>query len=225
MSEKTALVLVSNRGPATFEGGEPRRGGGGLVTALTGLVHHREVTWVASAMTEGDIEVRQQMIVLDRGRWVRHLDIIFRRHREEPLQTRARMFRALALEAMRQEQHETAETFPFVFGAGDELIDDDLRDVPEIAELRLPANQSRRRVEAIAVFESQDADFRQRRIINLHGTLVWIDMLQWDVTMAVLVIVENGMAMTEGAAADILTAQTHGVFIHRQRRERQGLRR
>ncbi|MBA3437314.1 MAG: trehalose-6-phosphate synthase, partial [Thermoleophilaceae bacterium] len=41
------LVLVSNRGPATFVRGEdgklvPSRGGGGLVTALTGLAHHRD---------------------------------------------------------------------------------------------------------------------------------------------------------------------------------------
>ena len=47
MNSQTPLVLVSNRGPATFERGEdgtvePRRGGGGLVTALTGLVHHRD---------------------------------------------------------------------------------------------------------------------------------------------------------------------------------------
>jgi trehalose 6-phosphate synthase len=56
MSSETPLVLVSNRGPATFDGGEARRGGGGLVTALTGLVHHRDAVWVASAMTEGDVE-------------------------------------------------------------------------------------------------------------------------------------------------------------------------
>ena len=49
MTKEAALVLVSNRGPATFEpGGEARRGGGGLVTALTGLVHHRDAIWVAS---------------------------------------------------------------------------------------------------------------------------------------------------------------------------------
>jgi trehalose 6-phosphate synthase len=60
MTQQAALVLVSNRGPATFEGGVPRRGGGGLVTALTGLVHHREVVWVASAMTEGDVEISRQ---------------------------------------------------------------------------------------------------------------------------------------------------------------------
>jgi trehalose 6-phosphate synthase len=51
------LVLVSNRGPVTFgPGGEIRRGSGGLVTALTGLASHRDVTWIASAMTDEDIE-------------------------------------------------------------------------------------------------------------------------------------------------------------------------
>jgi trehalose 6-phosphate synthase len=51
------LVLVSNRGPVTFQaGGEIKRGTGGLVTALIGLASHREVTWVASAMSDEDIE-------------------------------------------------------------------------------------------------------------------------------------------------------------------------
>ena len=52
------LVLVSNRGPVTFEpDGSVRRGTGGLVTALIGLASHREVTWIASAMTEEDVAV------------------------------------------------------------------------------------------------------------------------------------------------------------------------
>jgi len=52
------LVLVSNRGPVTFQDdGEMKRGTGGLVTALTGLASHREATWIASAMTERDAEV------------------------------------------------------------------------------------------------------------------------------------------------------------------------
>ncbi|MEX2193805.1 MAG: trehalose-6-phosphate synthase [Thermoleophilaceae bacterium] len=62
MTSDTPLVLVSNRGPATFgrdEQGEIEvsRGGGGLVTALTGLVNHRDALWVASAMTDEDVEV------------------------------------------------------------------------------------------------------------------------------------------------------------------------
>jgi trehalose 6-phosphate synthase len=51
------LVLVSNRGPVTFqEDGSAKRGTGGLVTALTGLASHRDAVWIASALTEHDVE-------------------------------------------------------------------------------------------------------------------------------------------------------------------------
>jgi trehalose 6-phosphate synthase len=51
------LVLVSNRGPVTFQDdGSAKRGTGGLVTALTGLASHRDAIWIASALTEGDAE-------------------------------------------------------------------------------------------------------------------------------------------------------------------------
>src|SRR5690242_18040179 len=54
----TDLILVSNRGPVTFEpDGEVKRGGGGLVTALTGLASHRDAIWVASALTDEDAEM------------------------------------------------------------------------------------------------------------------------------------------------------------------------
>ena len=59
------LVIVSNRGPAQYEraaDGERvvQRGGGGLVTALTGLVANRGALWVASAMTTEDIAVSRE---------------------------------------------------------------------------------------------------------------------------------------------------------------------
>ncbi|HEY6150001.1 MAG TPA: trehalose-6-phosphate synthase [Gaiellaceae bacterium] len=57
-ARRRKLIVVSNRGPVSYsrESGErvARRGGGGLVTALRGLVAHHDVTWVASAMTEED---------------------------------------------------------------------------------------------------------------------------------------------------------------------------
>lgn len=55
MDNGSRLVLVSNRGPVTFQDdGTFTRGGGGLVTALTGLASHRAATWIASAMTDAD---------------------------------------------------------------------------------------------------------------------------------------------------------------------------
>ncbi|MFN2544444.1 MAG: trehalose-6-phosphate synthase [Actinomycetota bacterium] len=53
------LIVASNRGPVSFEpdeGGEytPKRGAGGLVSALTGALEMTGGLWVACAMTEGD---------------------------------------------------------------------------------------------------------------------------------------------------------------------------
>src|SRR5438067_2112644 len=61
------LVLVSNRGPVTYqEDGSVKRGTGGLVTALTGLASHRDAVWIASTMTETDAAVAAE----NRGRAV-----------------------------------------------------------------------------------------------------------------------------------------------------------
>jgi trehalose 6-phosphate synthase len=56
------LIVASNRGPIVFGRADDgsrttRRGGGGLVTALSGLVSRHDVTWIASAVTDGDREV------------------------------------------------------------------------------------------------------------------------------------------------------------------------
>ena len=53
------IVVASNRGPISFDRDErgrltPRRGSGGLVTALSGVFYRDDTTWVSSAMTEGD---------------------------------------------------------------------------------------------------------------------------------------------------------------------------
>ena len=53
------LIIATNRGPVTFVSAadgslRPRRGSGGLVTALGQVGRHVPVTWVAAAMGEGD---------------------------------------------------------------------------------------------------------------------------------------------------------------------------
>ncbi|MFL5942597.1 MAG: trehalose-6-phosphate synthase [Gaiellaceae bacterium] len=53
------LLVVSNRAPVSYGRGADgtrtaKRGGGGVVTALGGLLAHHDVTWVASAMSDED---------------------------------------------------------------------------------------------------------------------------------------------------------------------------
>ena len=65
MSDRRKLIVVSNRGPLFFDrdaNGERivRRGGGGLVTALRGLIADHDVTWIASAMSDEDRVVARE---------------------------------------------------------------------------------------------------------------------------------------------------------------------
>jgi trehalose 6-phosphate synthase len=53
------LIIATNRGPVTFVTGadgrlRPRRGSGGLVTALGQVGRHVPITWIAAAMSDGD---------------------------------------------------------------------------------------------------------------------------------------------------------------------------
>jgi trehalose 6-phosphate synthase len=59
VSDRRRLIVVSNRGPVMYHRDEEgarveKRGGGGLVTALRGLLEHHDVTWIAAAMTDED---------------------------------------------------------------------------------------------------------------------------------------------------------------------------
>src|ERR671932_1993102 len=65
MTASRRLIVVSNRGPISFQRGEDgtpvaRRSAGGLATALRNLVTHHDVTWIASALTEQDRLVAEE---------------------------------------------------------------------------------------------------------------------------------------------------------------------
>jgi trehalose 6-phosphate synthase len=65
MAARRSLIVVSNRGPVTYDRDAAgnrvkRRGGGGLVTALRGLLEHHDVTWIASATTDEDRRVAEE---------------------------------------------------------------------------------------------------------------------------------------------------------------------
>jgi trehalose 6-phosphate synthase len=58
-TNRRKILVVFNRAPVSYSRDDAgrriaRRGGGGVVTALGGLLAHHDVTWVASAMTDED---------------------------------------------------------------------------------------------------------------------------------------------------------------------------
>jgi trehalose 6-phosphate synthase len=86
---KRPLIVVSNRGPVTYERDEhgarvARRGSGGLVTALRGLADMCDLTWIASAATgedravaaEGETDTHVIMLAHDAVAYEQYYNVI-----------------------------------------------------------------------------------------------------------------------------------------------------
>ena len=131
------------------------------------------------------------------------------------------MLRTAAFLAVRQQHHDAAGLAPFGFRRGNELIDDDLRAVGEIAVLRFPQHQRERIGHAVAEFETDDAVLAQRAVVDLEARLARSQMLQRRVDAAGFGVVIFGVALAEGAASGILAAQAHRRAFQNQAAERQ----
>src|SRR5687768_6975033 len=100
------------------------------------------------------------------------LHIVFRTQLQIAFETSRRMFRALALVAMREKEHESAAFLPLVLGRCNVLIDDDLCTVREISELRFPCNKLIAFVaDGIPVFEPEHSGFRKAAVENIEPSV------------------------------------------------------
>ena len=99
-------------------------------------------------------------------------DIVVRGELEEALHARAGVLRALAIVAVRKEHDDAGEQTPLGFAGGDELVDDDLRAVDEVAELGLPEHQRFRVVAGVAVLEAEGRGLGEQRVVDLEAGLV-----------------------------------------------------
>ena len=135
------------------------------------------------------------------------------------------MLRALTFVTVRQEQHEARVLLPLRTIGDHELIDDRRGDVGEIAELRFPAHQRVGGCGAESVLEAHHCGFAERTVGDFHPRLRIRHMLQRRVGVAVVRVVQHRLTMTEGAALDVLTGETHmhSVFEQRAKRQRFGV--
>ena len=81
------------------------------------------------------------------------------------------MLWSLALVAVRQQEHQRWFLAPLGAGGRQELVDDDLRAVGEVAELGLPQDQRLWCVDAVAVLESQAGVLRERTVVDAERGL------------------------------------------------------
>src|SRR5690349_5935148 len=117
------------------------------------------------------------MEVLRRSCAVADLDVVFRAKLEEAFDASAGMLGALPFEAVRQQQNEAARLIPLRFGRNDELVDNDLPAIYEIAKLGLPHYKRERIGNAIAEFEAHGGEFAQQAVHYLEFGLFGIKVL------------------------------------------------
>ena len=115
---------------------------------------------------------------------------------------------SLPFVAVRQHQRDAVDAAPFHFADGDELVDDDLRAVDEVAELAFPDRQRVRLGARVAVLETEHRFFRQDRVDDDERRLAVGHVAQRHVGAVVpllaVLVVQHGVAVHEGAAPAVL---------------------
>ncbi len=186
--------------------GEVGGGGDGFRETQHGLGSHDD-----ERLPERPFELTAERVeVLGRGSEVTDLHVGLGAELEEAFESGAGVFRALAFVAVGEEERDAGGLLPFGFGGGDELVDDDLGTVHEVAELGFPEDEHFRGAETVAVVETEDGGFAEERVVDAEGGLSFREVLERHPAVAVFGIVEAGVALAEGTAADVLTGETHG---------------
>ena len=109
--------------------------------------------------------------------------------------------------------------------AGDEeLVDHDLRAVDEVAVLRLPEDERVRRCNGIAVLEAEARVLGERRVVDLERRAGVGQRLDRRMRLPGALVVQNGMAVREGAALGVLAGEPDRNPLDQQARERERLR-
>ena len=180
----------------------------------------------------------QQVEVLGRRRGDGHPHVAPGAERQEPLEAGRGVLGALPLVAVREQHHQAGVLAPLDFGRGQEVVDDDLGAVAEVAELRLPGHQGFGRLDRVAVLEADGGVLGEERVADgedaqlplgrrQHGRVdpshPVTEVGQRDQLVGRGVVDQHGMALAEGAAPGVLPGQSHVDTFVEQRPDGQRL--
>src|SRR5512137_1168243 len=118
------------------------------------------------------------------------------------------MLRTLSLVTVGKKQDQVAGLLPFAFGTCDEIVDDNLGPVGEIAELSFPYHKAQGAGDTVAEFKPKDAGLGKGAVKHLELRLVWADVLQRHILLARFQVAENQVSLAEGAARGILPTES-----------------
>src|SRR5260370_23983444 len=114
------------------------------------------------------------------------------------------MVTTLALVSVRQQQYDPAPLPPLLLAGGDELVQDRLGAVDEVAELSLPADQGVWPGNRVAVLEADRGELGQQRIVGVELRVAVVELPQRRVLLAGVPVDEAGVALAERAPARAL---------------------
>jgi len=166
----------------------------------------------------------QHVEILRGIRGLANLNVVFAGELQKAFDAGAGMFRPLAFKSVRKKKDDARRKIPFVFTCADELIDNHLRAVYEVAELRFPQNEGFGIVAAETVLKAKAAGFRKRRIINFAEGLSRREVRQRDVRVFGLRIHENRVTLVESATLRVLSGKAQRRSFAQQGTESQRFR-
>src|SRR5437762_12184675 len=106
---------------------------------------------------------------------------------------------------MWEQQNNATGPLPFRFRGNNELIDNGLRAVGEIAKLRFPQTKHLRVIQRVPVIEPKHSSLRERAVVNTNAPLFPGEMHQWQVGLPRLRVVKHRVPCAKRAARTILT--------------------
>ena len=165
----------------------------------------------------------QQVVELRRRRDVGDAEVVVGRELQEALEPRRGVLRPVALVAVRQEQREPRGHAPLGAARRDELVDQHLRAVGEVAELGLPDHERVAPRDRVAVLEAEAGRLGERRVVHLEARLGVGEVLHRRVALARVHVVQHEVAVRERAALGVLARQADRDAVGQQRGERERL--
>lgn len=88
--------------------------------------------------------------------------------------------------------------------------------IGKVSELSLPTDEHVGYHQGVAIIEAEDSGFGEERVVATEISLVLGEVLEGNVTISVLGVVEDGMALRESAATNILPGEADGAFFHEE---------
>ncbi len=165
----------------------------------------------------------QQVEVVRRGGGVRHPHVVLRAELQEALRAAGRVVRALALLAVREQQHQRGLLAPLHLAGREELVDDRLGAVDEVAELGLPEDQRVRVLHRVPVLEAHRRVLREQRVVDEEPRGAGGQRGDRQEVLAGLRVDDRRVPRGERATARVLTGQADGDALGEQRAERDQL--